>query len=303
MEEAKLVNVIDNTGLDIEEYETSLETEDLSLDNLLYNMYKVFYVNKEFTIRALRRGLREGYSKNGDIIEEGIKILLGDNEFNFKYIEIVKPDIHIKGLSETYIRLTETSKEMIEANELGERIESLYDIMEELDYIERHKYLDGYSLAIAQHSSLNHFIAIKSLDNICSKENIPYKYKHNETSFRINNRKLRVEFDLVLHYNKRDYGIEVECGTTSSVDMFKKIHKHNLLAINNNIFKRVIFASPNKETLDIVKAKVKNTIKEYNKKRLLDVSLPPLIVKYTFLNISSLNNKKTLRLYMNRNQR
>lgn len=285
-------------------YETiSMVIEDLSKENLLYNLYKAFYIDKIYTIRELRQGLREGYSRDNKVIKEAIDELLDIYNVDIPYIEIVKPDIHIKGLSDTYIKLSDLAISMFEGNELGDRISDLYEIMDTLDYNDKHKYLDGYSLAIAQHTSINHFSSIDNLSKICIKEKIPYRHKHEDTSIRINNRKLRVEFDLILKYNKRDYGVEVEVGTTSKQDMFKKLYKHNLLAINNNIHKRVIFAAPNKESLDIVKAKVNNTIKEYNKKRLFDSSLEPFIVKYIYLNISSINNKHSLRLFMSRNQR
>ena len=285
------------------ETSVTMDIEDLSVDNLLYILYRLSYIDKEFTLNSLSRALYKGYSKRGDNVREAIGYLLNPDDDNKPFIELLSTSINCKGLKDTYFKLTQYAIDEFKYCYIDNKITSLYKEMDALVIKDSHRYLSGYELAIAQHNSLNHYVAIDTLIKIANKERIPYKDKHEDTSIRIPNTRMRVEFDIILNYNKREYGVEVELNTTSPPLMDKKIRKHNLLAHKTGKYKRVIMAAPNERLLKLLKRKVEKSIESYERKRCRDNSLPPFQVEYIYLNISTINSRKRLRRYLKDNQR
>ena len=92
-------------------------------------------------------------------------------------------------------------------------------------------------------------------------------------------------------------GIEVETGTTSNSDMYKKIIKHHSLAYKQGIYKDIIIACNNKEALEKTRDKIDKAIERYYQEEANNFFCA-FQVNYYYLNLSELNNK-SLRSFLN----
>ena len=222
------------------------------------------------------------------------------NKTSSQYIIIAKENIGIRGAFEGFYKVTGAVKATLLSNPLFNFIKDL--IVSDIE--KKYQYIDSYTLAIKQHSSIKHYVSIQYLYSKAVKENVEVKCKHDETSIDINcfvdyyygNRR-KVEWDLIMRYNNKQVGIEVECGTTSNSDMYKKIIKHHALSYEQNIYRDVIIACPNENALEETRAKINKAIDKYYKEDVEKFNCS-FAVRYYYLNLSQLNNK-SLRSFLN----
>lgn len=301
--------------------------------SVLYLVYNAIYYKKIFSKRKLKAELLERLIKRerelmglGDKegIEEGIRKRM-ESELNIIMKELFNEDGDeqysgmleskgydnlVKNFKEEYFDLKDYMKDAFWQSEDIEEIKYIMDKMRLMDIKETHRYLTGYELIIRQHTTLNHSAAIDSLARICEKENIIHLLKHEQTRVRIKREKLKdgrynnnqgVEFDIIIKYNNKTIGIEVELGTTSKDNMFKKLLKLNLLYHTRKEFDSVIIASPNSDSLMKTKKKVEQWIEEYNEEYKKGNETYHIAINIIYLNISSLNNTKTFKKFLHQN--
>lgn len=248
----------------------------------LYRIYKHYNINAKDA-----KGFVKEYSLSG-------------NKKIYININIVKTNTNIKGDFEEYFKLTDVNK----ANFLTSNKYNFIKELIEKDIEKKYRYVDSYSLATKQHTNIKHYSTINYLYLKSIKENIKTKYKHDETSFDVNCFKdyyyinhRKVEFDLTMIYNKKQIGVEVECGSTSNSDMYKKIIKHHALAYEQGIYKDIVIACPNKKALEKTRATIEKAIDKYYIDDIDNFNCS-FAVRYYYLNLSELNNK-TLRSFLN----
>ena len=301
--------------------------------SILYIVYNAIYYKKIFNIRKLKAELMEGLEKRereymglgyGEELEQGIlkrikkevNIIIkdlfseaDDNDYS-GMLEIKDYDNLVKNFKEEYFDLKDYMKDAFWASEDVEDIRYIMDKMNLMDIKESHRFLTGYELAIKQHTTLNHFAAIDSLSKICEKEKITHLLRHEQTRIRIKREKLKdtryinnkgVEFDLIIKYNNKTVGIEVELGTTSKENMFKKLLKLNLLYHTRKEFDTVVIACPNADLLIKTKKKVEQWIEEYNEEYKKGNESYHIAVNIIYLNISTINNNKTFKKFLHQN--
>lgn len=225
---------------------------------------------------------------------------LSNNKKRYINICTLKANSEIRGDFEGYFKLTDISKATFL---ISDKYNFIKDLIE-MDIDKKYRLIDSYTLAIKQHTSLKHYAAINHLYLKAAKENVEVKCKHDETSININcfvdyyygNRR-KVEWDLIMRYNNKQVGIEVELGTTSNSDMYKKVIKHHALSYEQNIYKDVIIACPNKKALDKTRDKIEKAIERYYVDDVNNFHCS-FCVRYYYLNLSELSNK-SLRSFLN----
>ena len=277
-----------------------------SFEVILFVLFYSVYVDKIVILEELKSRIK--YIVNNDLnkYDKYMKRIIYDKDLEEGYIEVLHKEGCIKGYNKGYFKLSKAAINIFEMFSSSGDYDVIYDRMDNSDYIDRHKYLSGYDLAIAQHTSLSHYASIKYASEMLNKESISFKYKHHETVSKIPGTRLRVEWDLILGYNNKEYGVEVECGTTSNVDMDKKIWKHNLLTVNTKgKFNTVIVACPNKISLEKTKQNIERSINEYwlGYKRKDSKYKNPFKVEYIYLNLSTINSKNKIGKFIKESQR
>ena len=167
--------------------------------------------------------------------------------------------------------------------------------------------IDEYSLGIAEHTTIEHFIAVKSLIKICNKEDIFYFNNFEDVKINLENEKIdfrfgnakRVEADLIIKYNKQWIICEVERGTTSLSDMKKKMNKIQTAVFkgveqytNKGFSNVVIVAAPNSKALEKTKAKIEKWEEDYDWRFSRGEVNKQRNIKILYINISSITTKK-----------
>lgn len=301
--------------------------------SIIYTVYNAIYYKKICSKRKLKEELKTMLLKNREgreLVGGGVLPSREDRELNkevnailkelfsndseaFSYSGILEDKggfSFIKGFREEYFDLKDYVKNFFWNNSSDKDIKYIIDKMDLMDIKNTHRYLTGYELAIKQHSSLNHFASIDYLAKICEKENVFHLLRHEQTRVRIKRENLKdgrydnnqgVEFDIIIKYNNKTIGIEVETGTTTKIDMFKKLLKLNLLYHTRKEFSSVIIACPNSEALAITKKKVELWLEEYNESYKSGEELYHIAIDIVYLNISTINNKNTFKKFLHNN--
>lgn len=275
---------------------TRIRTELISNKyNYIQSLFYTSFVKKGITIKDIHDGLEGVTGIKGRWDSEIIKMFIDGDDNDIKYINIIETDVKIKGNRDIYYDLTEDAKYLFNQYcNSDDRYEYIIEAIEKLNVLESHRYLTGYEVAIAQHSSISHYAAIKNLADKLEESDVKYKSEHRDTQIKIPYTRNKVEFDLLFDYNRKTYGVEVECGTTSLSDMNRKLYKHNLLYKNSSKFKKIIIACPNAQSLEHTKYIIENVIKNY-KSNYED----SFYIEYVYLNLSTVNKKNTIRKHLN----
>ena len=273
---------------------TNIEIDNALINKAVLSLFYTTYVRKGTTVIDIEQGLIKDLCIQGECIREIIKVLINGDEDDVKYIEVIKSPSGVKGDNTRYYILTNEAIKLFQEAEGIEGYDKMYEDIERLNIKESHRYLSGYELAIAQHTSLSHFASISNLSKHLYDADIDYKYIHEDTQIQIPYVRNKVEFDLILTYNRKTYGVEVECGTTSITDMNKKLYKHNLLYKNSAKYKKVIIACPNQKALEHTRNTVETVVKDYHN-RYAD----SFYVEYIYINLSTVNCKNTIRKQLN----
>lgn len=267
----------------------------LNKHKYIQSLFYTSYVKKCVTLKDIREGLEEVIGVKGTWGNDVIKMFIEGDDNDIKYINIIETDVNIKGNRDIYYDLTEDAKYLFNQYcNSDDGYQYIIEAIEKLNVLDSHRYLTGYEVAIAQHSSISHYGAIKNLADKLEEADVEYKSEHRDTQIKIPYTRNKVEFDLLLDYNRKTYGVEVECGTTSLSDMNRKLYKHNLLYKNSSKFKKIIIACPNAQSLEHTKSTIENVINNY-KINYAD----SFHIEYVYLNISTVNKNNTIRKHLN----
>lgn len=220
----------------------------------------------------------------------------------FEYIEEVEYKREIKDFRKVIIKAGRILEQIIYDCDF------LIEAMEQAKTTNRYsKVIDAYNIGIAEHTSIEHLIAVKTLINICNRENIFLLDKFDDVKiqlndiqvdFRFGNEK-RVEADLIIRNNRQWIICEVERGTTSLSNMKSKMNKIQT-AISSAREKYtgkgfadiVIVAVPNLKALEKTKAKIENWEEDYDWRYGRGEVFRPRTAKILYVNLSSINSKK-----------
>lgn len=306
----------------INSYIDYISVDDKTTLNVLF---EVVYINKELELTALKDEIKifllRKYQQDIGVgvrgtgvrgvgiawvnkeVDNIIDNLIYDKENDVSIIEVVEVSNNIKGKTIKYFKLTDYGKDLFWNPMNNEDYTYIYNILDKIDIFESHRYDDGYTLAIKQHTTLEHYHCINVLRRKCIEENISHSVGHESTRKKIDkgidNIKYRnnkaVEFDLIMRYRNKQIAVEVERGTTWITDMRKKIMKINELAKGNSKYRYVIVAAPNSIELKNTKDKIDISICGLEEEG-IDINIDIL-----YLNLSNINKKNTIRRFLNEN--